>query len=658
MNISTRFNKYPIFTLCALLFLSLVSHAMENKEEKNSIKKFIDTNGFTTLRNAIEQGNIDYLKYVVRFGTDINMMMDPITHDSLLHIAVNANQYSIVWYLLEHGANPLARNKKNIDPFSKSNDIKLVKIFTKKFAQLANIPIENGKTLWMLATEKGDLTAIKEWFVLYDPNPWIVDDNDNTALTYAIYRFLHVNSDNSLEILKILSAYSFKNSYRLTIDEIDRYDYKTLESEAAVKGRIVALVINDESLSAYKKSILKDFDINSKDGTGNTIFTHNYYNKEKRRGFIGDQLIHYANINNRDNEGNTPLHGTMKSSQLPGLLIMAGADISVKNNDGELAIDSLNDTREFGWCKKFLTLTQKELKEYDYILFFQDSFMVDYFISKSLYEKKFDNIKILLSILKKMYTVVKNMDQPTQNKLNTINNNYTNNNLLLKSYYFRDINSDFLPYLIDNADQKEISKEQKEIVDANLSTILFYELLTSDYEKDLFADTKENSLIRTAHDGIKKGRSSWSWDNLLRESIEQERVLIKNILIILSQAALSKKSFRIACTLEALDGDTYEDVSEAIALRDLMIYLKKSHTSRKNLSNSYHHSKNTLNKIYHLILEYLTGMRLLTEPMDQTKMIDLKTNKPIETESKSALRLSPEIVNNILGYLPYQKDEN
>jgi ankyrin repeat protein len=41
-----------------------------------------------------------------------------------------------------------------------------------------------------------------------------------------------------------------------------------------------------------------------------------------------------ADVNARDNEGNTPLHRT-SSKELASLLIAKGADINAKNNEGE-----------------------------------------------------------------------------------------------------------------------------------------------------------------------------------------------------------------------------------------------------------------------------------------------------------------------------------
>ena len=81
-------------------------------------------------------------------------------------------------------------------------------------------------------------------------------------------------------------------------------------------------------------------DVNARDNDGNTALhrTVGSYVDFDKRPVIYRLLAHGADINSRDNNGQTPLHKA-RQREVAGILITHGADVNAQDNDRSTPLD-------------------------------------------------------------------------------------------------------------------------------------------------------------------------------------------------------------------------------------------------------------------------------------------------------------------------------
>ena len=121
----------------------------------------------------------------------------------------------------------------------------------------------------------------------------------------------------------------------------DIIDGKIQINQLDSKGR--SFLHNEQSMIAWYPEILdwmieQGADVNLKDKQGKTPL-HVWYSMENVALIL---IVHGADVNAQDKNGNTPFHrGIGLTEKIVNQLIRAGADFTIKNNDGISRYDNI-----------------------------------------------------------------------------------------------------------------------------------------------------------------------------------------------------------------------------------------------------------------------------------------------------------------------------
>jgi ankyrin repeat protein len=337
-----------------------------DKKTAEFLKKQNQTKGTTDLHRACQDNDIEKVKLLLQIPTtDINAKRDCITFVSLLtgeqqrgetplHIACHYNNKEIVEMLL-------TRNDIDITIQNKDGDTSLhiaCKTGNQEIVQrllafnVLDINVQNDKH--ESAIDISYLYKHKAIFELFFKQDNVdltnflsfVSESDYMAM---IKRLLHKNIklDNSKHLyIACKKGYSDIVILLLKYNENDCMkinDTRYNPLRTACK-QIKEITDNRTQFVAIIQALLNDpfIDINIKNEDGFTVFHYAVYDCEllellinKNKKFIDEQVK--IKSGNLSVDGMTPLHLAMKAGNLKSvfLLLSNGADISVKNHNGD-----------------------------------------------------------------------------------------------------------------------------------------------------------------------------------------------------------------------------------------------------------------------------------------------------------------------------------
>ncbi|MEI0612043.1 ankyrin repeat domain-containing protein [Brachyspira pilosicoli] len=328
--------------------------------------------------------NKEMFKILVENGFDLESRINDDSSDyTPLMIAVYKEDYDMVKYLLDKGANPNTANNENKTALMIANDEgnnNIVKLLIQQGANI-NTQDEYGITVLMYAAVSGNYEMVK--FLLENgANINTKDNYGNTVLYYNIY-YDHYGEKEKLEnakkIFNLLIKYgadvNTKNndgaslldkSYRpSTALAQNREMFKVLvengfDLESRIKGGedyppdydytplMIAALRNDYDM--VKFLVEKGADVNAKTHSEYSsvvtplLLSLDYEHIESRydeNSSVAEFLINNgADINVKNNHGETPLMYASKlhNIKVVELLIQKGADINAFNNYGNTAL--------------------------------------------------------------------------------------------------------------------------------------------------------------------------------------------------------------------------------------------------------------------------------------------------------------------------------
>ncbi len=255
--------------------------------------------GYSSLHKAAEGGEVAAIDVLVEAGARVH---GPAGYESALHHAVEGKSAPAVEALVRHGADPEWHD------------------------DVAVTPLLRAVQLRHLGTVNALLAA--------GASPNVSGDENETLLRAAVNTDMYYSCSD--DVLKVLLAHGAR------VDDTDTLGQTALHTAAAMTdGRVVdALVKAGASMVA--------------DNLGWTPLHSAGY--RRNRDTISTLLRHGASINARDTDGKTVLHVVAAEAdtlalKLVGVLLLAGADEAVTNNDGNtpagsLALEPTNVVRE------------------------------------------------------------------------------------------------------------------------------------------------------------------------------------------------------------------------------------------------------------------------------------------------------------------------
>ena len=295
--LQNKFRRCYLWFVCSsdAIFEPIIDH-------KESIAWF-NSRGFTHLHVAILTGNEIMIK---QYCTENNLINKTIDSNSEyfpgytpLHFAVECEDYGIVRYLLDHGANPTLRDAKGKTPLHKINfDMKLNLIENREVVDsrlfvLDENPFDSdGKSHFHLACEMGYVEIVRSFL-----DRGVIDPNLKTRLS--------ANGRDGMESgLHLATSYIAQNAVIQLL----------LERGANVNIR-----------DSYDKTFIHT---NSIDETTIKLF-----------------LKYGGDIHARDYEGDTILYVVWDvendHSSIFNIAFKAGVDINVERYDGETVLSEM-----------------------------------------------------------------------------------------------------------------------------------------------------------------------------------------------------------------------------------------------------------------------------------------------------------------------------
>lgn len=304
-----------------VIVLSKIKYQIKRKP---SLLDDYDDEGWYPLHHAVQLDYVNSVRMLLSMGAESNVFdhkyMTP------LHIAINSNNnLAIIKILLDFGANPNIFDHRFCTPLHTT-----VLSISSNTYQIVKMLIDAGVNI--NALEECGLTAL------------------NIMARYSI---------NNEDIMQLL------------IDKGVDVNLKDISGNTPLHTAIWSYFI-DSYFSRY---------------SGEELLARKYYNSIKayencRTGSLSaiELLIKVADVNLQDEIGNTPLHLLLHFDEavifkLVNSLIAFGADINLKNNNGETALCVL--TRNLSECgNTFVCLEEEEDKEDD-ILIVPAKYVVD-----------------------------------------------------------------------------------------------------------------------------------------------------------------------------------------------------------------------------------------------------------------------------------------
>ena len=292
------------------------------------LKKLIDNSipmdvpnkyGVTPLTYAVSQGHINIYNYLLNKGAKVTRI--DTAGNNLLHKAAMSGSVEIAKLLLSNGLNINSKNNSGATPLmiAVSNNKNIFIDFA--LTNGAKLSLDNkGNTLLHKASSNSNIEAIKKF--MFDININTKNNEGNTPFLLS----------SKIEVMKLLIA----NGANMNAKN------KKLEN-------ILMIAYNNHKDDMFKY-LLENYkvDINSKNIKGKTILMKSL-NSSAWYGVKDARILIQAgaNINLKDNQGNTALHSIIehRNYDVAKYFVTQGGDLSIKNKKGQTPLDLIKDNK-------------------------------------------------------------------------------------------------------------------------------------------------------------------------------------------------------------------------------------------------------------------------------------------------------------------------
>ncbi|WP_240991892.1 ankyrin repeat domain-containing protein, partial [Wolbachia endosymbiont of Glossina morsitans morsitans] len=255
------YGEYQYTSLCLLIRFNqgekAVKHLINNirrMKYPSMLIRFVnsaDNLGHSPLRLAIENGNLNIVKYLIENGADYDSLSE--NDMTLLHIAASCGQLEVVKYLVaDRGANIEAKDSDGMTPLhtaASRGSIELAKYFVTKRSNV-NEKSYKGYTPLHLAAERGFLDTVKYL---------IKEGADLGAKDHKGYTPLHLAAERGfLDIVEYLinkgASYDIKDYRNLTpLDLAEKELAQDPENDNLIKIKALLFNVKDESKSQHRE---------------------------------------------------------------------------------------------------------------------------------------------------------------------------------------------------------------------------------------------------------------------------------------------------------------------------------------------------------------------------------------------------------------------
>ncbi|MGL6195151.1 MAG: ankyrin repeat domain-containing protein [Thermoguttaceae bacterium] len=283
--------------------ISLLNHAIfgnhrsiiEYLLQKGADINLVDVAGNSPLFQAAICDNLEMIKFLREKGAKFDVSSTNANGDTFLHVIVqNFGSIPIFDYFLEEGADVDAKNNDGARPIHLVNS-----------REICSLLIEKGVDLETPGTIKG---------TIQDPL---------TPLEAAVFR---CNAHVASLLMDAGAAYDVHKNYRTVTGGMS----------------LLGFFAREGNIEQCKKMIEEGADVNQKMSSGKTplhLASETYSESNNCKLLIDNG----ADVNAIDENGDTPLHGAARmkwrSPERYDLLVAAGADKNIKNNDGKSPSD-------------------------------------------------------------------------------------------------------------------------------------------------------------------------------------------------------------------------------------------------------------------------------------------------------------------------------
>lgn len=125
------------------------------------VSKGADVKQINSLFGAVENGHLEIVQLLISKGADVNVKN--YQHETILHIATRKGHLNIAEFILSKGGDINAKNNYNITPLclaAKQGHLQLVKFLISKGADINTLD-DSGKSLLHFAAESGSIETIR-----------------------------------------------------------------------------------------------------------------------------------------------------------------------------------------------------------------------------------------------------------------------------------------------------------------------------------------------------------------------------------------------------------------------------------------------------------------------------------------------------------------
>lgn len=290
----------------------------EGTEEKNALHK----DGVTALHLAVDGGYFDIVKILVEDGNaDVNIFDD--VEENALSYAMKKKYYDVAAYLLNHNADPNISHY--LDDTGKEHNI-LMDAIMEDNTQLALLLMEKGVSLDYIDSDGVTFRALAAYKGLYEVMEVLVRHTLDAGIAQEenINPLIASASEGHYKIVQLLLE---KNVFHANI--IDSDGSNSLMT-AAVRGHT----------DVVKLLLANHIDVNARNIDGHTALMF-AYNAKNQLETLSNKYSDYISSNTTIVDGSLSLVKNAVQTQynIIQMLIKHGADTTIKDNLGNLAVD-------------------------------------------------------------------------------------------------------------------------------------------------------------------------------------------------------------------------------------------------------------------------------------------------------------------------------
>jgi len=363
VNAKNNFDYSSLLYFCQHDNLDGVIYLVEHGAKVDDSER----SGDTSLMFACKNGFDEIMKYLVENNADINAK-NSWGHTPLMY-ASEAGNLLAVQYLLQHGAHINEKNNRGDSPVllaCKANHIKVMEFLIINGADILEIGQE-GRTLIMYAAMKKDIRYLNSIFEadIYQNQkgleecekvnkPYVIR-NINATDQMGFTALMHAVINGNKEIVKCLldngaditiknkrgqtaAFFAINSSNKEIVKLLIRSDPDLINNKDELGAKLLLFGVKKGNLEIVELLLELGANVDHTNSKGETALFHAIKICDDE---VAIQLMNKgANVNAQDMNGDTPVMiavrlDVFESCYMTKILIEHGADILMRNNDGE-----------------------------------------------------------------------------------------------------------------------------------------------------------------------------------------------------------------------------------------------------------------------------------------------------------------------------------